>query len=114
MGLPQHSYSTFEIQKFEKVESEAIRDPPLQTEYFLSEESDAMTRIFGGNLLCISSISSYLLCHALSKPREEGVTSREDNVTVEILTNILITLFDQIVANLMDANKINVQELWLK
>ena len=57
MDGPASSYSAFEIQKFEKVESEAIRDPPLHTEYFLSEESDVTTLIFGGNLLCISSIS---------------------------------------------------------
>ena len=57
MDGPASSYSAFEIQKFEKVESEAIRDPPLQMEFFLSEESDAMTRVFGGNLLCMSSIS---------------------------------------------------------
>ena len=105
MDGPASSYSTFEI---EKVESETIRDPPLHTEHFLSEESDAMTRIFGGNLLCISSISISFAMDALSKPREESVTSREDNVTVEILMNILITPFDRIVANLMDANRINV------
>lgn len=89
---PDSSYSCFEHQRFWKVESEARMEPPIQTEYFLSGGSDDL------DLHARRRERSELLLHTVGNTGEHGGTTGEDDVAVQVTTDIKIALEDGVVA----------------
>lgn len=111
MPGPDSSYSCFEHQRFWKVDSEARMEPPIQTEYFRSGGATILT--CGAHQIRYNQIRSsgdstclharrrergQLLLHTVRNTREHGGTTGKDNVTVQITTDIEITLVDRVVA----------------
>ncbi len=56
------------------------------------------------------SKGSELLLHSVSNAREHGGTTRQDDVSVEILTDINVALHDGVVGGLMDTSSLHAQE----
>merc|ERR1712173_275867 len=54
--------------------------------------------------------SNQLLVHALSNTREHGGSSGENDVAVQVLTDIDIALHDGVVGSLMDTSRLHTQE----
>ena len=90
-------------------------DPPIQTEYFLSGGATILTCTHmkvsshklgatrgSANLHARRGKSSKLLLHTVGNAGEHGSTARQDNISVQITTDIEITLVDRIVSRLMD------------
>merc|ERR1711874_569938 len=55
-----------------------------------------------------------LLLHAVSDAGVHGGSTRQDNVGVQVLPDVNITLHDGVVGGLMDANRLQTQELGLE
>jgi hypothetical protein len=110
MPGPDSSYSCFEHQRFWKVESEARMEPPIQTEYLRSGGATILTyfQSVSGLFSGMRTAAMYLhargrkgcelLLHTVSNTREHGGTTGEDDVAVEITTDIKIALIDRVVA----------------
>src|SRR3989338_8358095 len=60
------------------------------------------------------SEGSELLLHAVSNTGEHGSTTGEDDVSVEILTDIDITLHDGVVGGLVDTSGLHTEERGLE
>ena len=116
MAGPDSSYSCLEHHRFWKVEREAKMDPPIQTEYFLSGGATILTCSYlivslhgpdttgkPTNLHARRGESGELLLHTVGDTREHGGTTRQDDVSVQITTDIEIALVDRIVSRLVDA-----------
>mgnify|MGYP005999693551 CR=1 FL=1 len=58
--------------------------------------------------------SNQLLVHALSNTREHGGSSGENDVAVQVLTDIDIALHDGVVAGLVDTSRLHTQERGLE
>ena len=54
--------------------------------------------------------SSQLLLHAVSDTGEHGGSTRQDNVAVQVLTDIDITLHDGVVRGLVNTSSLHTQE----
>ena len=85
-----------------------LRDPHLLKGGERSQDGatdpDGVLPFRGGDDLDLDgggSEGSQLLLHAVSNTREHGGTARQDNVTVEILTDINVALHDQVVSGLV-------------
>ena len=56
------------------------------------------------------SKSSQLLLHTVSDTREHGGSTRQDNVAIQVLTDIDITLHDGVVRGLVDTSSLHSEE----
>ena len=90
-------------------------DPPIQTEYFLSGGATILTyphltmsshgpdmRRGPTNLHARWGKSGELLLHSVGNTGEHGGTTRQDDVSVQVTTDIEITLVDRVIGRLMD------------
>jgi hypothetical protein len=109
MPGPDSSYSCFEHQRFWKVLREARMEPPIQTEYFLSGGATILTctqvrgqepkyKRISSDLHAGRGKAGQLLLHTICDTRVHSSTTRKDDVSVEITTDIEITLEDRVVA----------------
>ena len=91
-------------------------DPPIQTEYFLSGGATILTYTHikvsshgpgatrgSTNLHARRGESGEFLLHTVGDTGEHGGTTRQDDVSVQITTDIEIALVDRIVSRLVDA-----------
>merc|ERR1712137_1158047 len=60
------------------------------------------------------SKSNQFLVHALGNTREHGGSSGKNDVSVQVLTDIDITLHDGVVGGLVDTSRLHTQERWLE
>lgn len=60
------------------------------------------------------SQGSDLLAHPVSNSREHGGTTTEDDVAIQILPNIHVTLHDGVVGSLVDTSSFHSDEGWLE
>ena len=80
-------------------------------------DPDGVLALRGGNDLDLhgrGGQGSELLLHAVSNAGEHGGSSREDDVAVEILTDINVALHDGVVGGLVDASRLHTQERGLE
>ena len=90
-------------------------DPPIQTEYFLSGGATILTYlctavsshgpdiiIESANLHARWGEGGKLLLHTVGDTGEHGGTTRQDDVSVQITTDIKIALVDRVVSRLVD------------
>ena len=82
-----------------------------------SSNPDRVLSLWWGNDLDLDggwSKSSDLLLHPVSNTRVHGGTSRQDNVGIQVLTNVHIALHDGVVGCLMNSYSFHSQEGWLE
>ena len=91
-------------------------DPPIQTEYFLSGGATILTYSYSivsshgtdiitksTNLHARRGKGGKFLLHTVGDTGEHGGTTRQNDVSVQITTDIEIALVDRIVSRLVDA-----------
>jgi hypothetical protein len=59
------------------------------------------------------SQSSQLLLHSVSNSREHSRSSREHNISVEILSDINITLHDGVVSGFVNTSRFHTSDCWV-
>jgi len=82
-----------------------------------STNPDRVLSLWGSNDLDLHggrSKSSQFLLHAVSNSREHGVSSRQDNVSVQVLTDVNITLHDGVVGGFVKTSSFHSEEGWLE
>merc|ERR1711882_19354 len=82
-----------------------------------SSNPDRVFSLRGGNDLDLHggrSKSGQFLLHSVSNTREHGSSSGEDNISVEIFSDIKIALHDGVVGGLVDSSSFHTQERGLE
>jgi hypothetical protein len=93
------------------VEREARMEPPIQTEYFRSGGATILIFMEDGARAVISRVILGLMNYLpVSDSRIHGSTSRQDNVSVQILSDIDITLHDRVVGEFVDTSRFQTQK----
>jgi hypothetical protein len=107
MPVPALLYSSFVITICRKWVSEESMEPPTQTAYLRSSGATTLTFIVGGARV----MTSFLI-----RPRGLGhhSSSRENDVGVEVLTDIDIALHDRVEQRLVDAAVNSANKFLLK
>jgi hypothetical protein len=78
-----------------------------------SSDPDGVLTLRGGDDLDLHGVGgegSKLLVHAVSNTREHGGSSRKNDVSVEILTDINVALHDGVVGGLVDTGRLHSEE----
>merc|ERR1711976_1132783 len=104
---PDSSYSSLEIHICWKVEREAKIDPNPDRVFSFWRSNDL-------DLHGRWSKSNQFLVHSFSNTREHRRSSRQDNISVQVFSDINITFHDGVVSSLVNSSRFHTQERWLE
>ena len=98
-----------------------LRDPLVLESRHRSQDGatdpDGVLSLRWGNNIYLHvrwSQSSHLLLHTISDTRKQGVATGQDDVGVQVLTDVDIALHDRIDEDFVDSNRFLTKEVWLK
>jgi len=94
MAGPDSSYSCLLIHLCWKLDKWARMEPLIHVEYL---HSDAMTLI----LFIVGGANAVIFLHPVNNSWEHGTSSREDDVGIEILMDVNVSLHDGVVTCLL-------------